>query len=235
MTFAIDIGNHEGLLKQISTTTYKHPTQKLAPLSTILMSFSLNGTTNIEGGSFNNVSGNMYQVFKFHFCMGELAGNLPDGTAQELPPSTTGAIRAQRRSRRRNIHPYLRPLPTCSSIPDGGWDPQDILNSTRTSTAPRPAGREAGATGSSGSRSSIFKFSNEEDQPLGEPCSWTLNATKMKISKRRQNTLAARRNRQSRLTPLQQQLKASVDLLTRKKQLWKTRALMLSAVVRSHQ
>jgi hypothetical protein len=72
----------------------------------------------------------------------------------------------------------------------------------------------------------------EEDELTEEPL--VPNTTQQKIEyKRRQNTLAARRSRKRKLMH-QQQLEEAVCQLTRDKDMWKMRALMLSNFLQSH-
>ncbi|KAJ7894532.1 ectomycorrhiza-regulated protein [Mycena leptocephala] len=84
------------------------------------------------------------------------------------------------------------------------------------------------------SRRSLSQPSDEEEDELTEE-PLAANATDQeKIEyKRRQNTLAARRSRKRKLMH-QQQLEDAVDRLTREKEIWKTRALTLSNLLRSH-
>ncbi|KAF8185263.1 hypothetical protein K438DRAFT_1541036, partial [Mycena galopus ATCC 62051] len=84
-----------------------------------------------------------------------------------------------------------------------------------------------------GRRSSSQLSDEEEDELSEEPLA--PNATdKEKIEyKRHQNTLAARRSRKRRLMH-QQQLEEAMDRLTRESEVWKTRALTLSNLLRSH-
>ncbi|KAJ6571413.1 hypothetical protein B0H19DRAFT_1255392 [Mycena capillaripes] len=176
------------------------------------MSVSLNGpgTIKIEGGTFNNVSGNMYQVFKFHSHMSsELAEHLPGDVALGFSPLTTGAVRPQRRARRENSHPYGRP-----SVVDSKRDPQDLFNSPIQYATP------LAQRGVVEIRSSIdgqpISDSDEEKGRLHEGQSTTATEEK-KVFKQRRNTLAVRHNRQRRLTSQQQQLQETVNLLTQKK------------------
>ncbi|KAJ6606773.1 hypothetical protein B0H10DRAFT_579351 [Mycena sp. CBHHK59/15] len=84
------------------------------------------------------------------------------------------------------------------------------------------------------SRRSLSQPSDEEEDELTEePLS--ANATDQeKIEyKRRQNTLAARRSRKRKLMH-QQHLEEAVERLTMEKEVWKTRALTLSNLLRSH-
>ncbi|KAJ7098962.1 hypothetical protein C8R44DRAFT_859576 [Mycena epipterygia] len=73
------------------------------------MSFALNGT-HIDGGTFNNVAGNMTQVFNSHVSHARISAGPERGQGMHtFIPSTTGsigAIRAHRRSRHRNGEPY---------------------------------------------------------------------------------------------------------------------------------
>jgi hypothetical protein len=73
----------------------------------------------------------------------------------------------------------------------------------------------------------------EEDELTEEPPA--ANATDQeKIEwKRRQNTLAARRSRKRKLA-YQQQLEASVDQLTRERDMWRNRAMTLKQLLLSH-
>ncbi|KAJ7098957.1 hypothetical protein C8R44DRAFT_888794 [Mycena epipterygia] len=72
------------------------------------MPFVLNGT-HIEGGTFNNVAGNMTQVFNSHVShVGISEGRSGEGTHALLhsTPSSIGAIRTDRVSRQRSDRPY---------------------------------------------------------------------------------------------------------------------------------
>ncbi|KAJ7434150.1 hypothetical protein FB451DRAFT_1470077 [Mycena latifolia] len=75
----------------------------------------------------------------------------------------------------------------------------------------------------------VSRDSSNGEEPLAA------NATDQeKIEyKRRQNALAARRSRKRKLMH-QQQLEEAVERLTREKDIWKTRALTLSSLLRSH-
>ncbi|KAK7063580.1 hypothetical protein R3P38DRAFT_2819218 [Favolaschia claudopus] len=83
-------------------------------------------------------------------------------------------------------------------------------------------------------RRSLSQPSDEEEDELTEE-PLAPNATDQeKIEyKRRQNTLAARRSRKRKLMH-QQHLEEAVERLTREKEIWKTRALTLSNLLRSH-
>ncbi|KAJ7144821.1 ectomycorrhiza-regulated protein [Mycena crocata] len=83
-------------------------------------------------------------------------------------------------------------------------------------------------------RRSLSQPSDEEEDELTEE-PLAANATDQeKIEyKRRQNTLAARRSRKRKLMH-QQQLEEAVQRLTQEKEIWKTRALTLSNLLRSH-
>ncbi|KAJ7478112.1 hypothetical protein FB451DRAFT_1365785 [Mycena latifolia] len=72
------------------------------------MSFALNGT-HIDGGTFNNVSGNMSQVFNSHVHLNApgLRGENAGGLLQSRSAARTiGAIRSQRPARQLNFQPY---------------------------------------------------------------------------------------------------------------------------------
>ncbi|KAJ7098989.1 hypothetical protein C8R44DRAFT_811030 [Mycena epipterygia] len=72
------------------------------------MSFSLNGT-HIDGGTFNNVAGNMTQVFNSHVSHARMSvGGEREGIHSFLSSTTgsIGAIRSDRVSRHRNGEPY---------------------------------------------------------------------------------------------------------------------------------
>ncbi|KAF8166755.1 hypothetical protein K438DRAFT_249617 [Mycena galopus ATCC 62051] len=59
-------------------------------------------------------------------------------------------------------------------------------------------------------------------------------ATKEKLYSRRLNALAVRKSRKRKFFQQQQQLNEAIHHFARRKQLWKTRALTLSAVLQSH-
>ncbi|KAJ7116988.1 hypothetical protein C8R44DRAFT_983315 [Mycena epipterygia] len=72
------------------------------------MSFALNGT-HIDGGTFNNVAGNMTQVFNSHVSNSHARISAGPERTDGFLPSTTGsigAIRAHRVSRHKNGEPY---------------------------------------------------------------------------------------------------------------------------------
>ncbi|KAJ7207553.1 hypothetical protein GGX14DRAFT_320328, partial [Mycena pura] len=76
--------------------------------------------------------------------------------------------------------------------------------------------------------------SDEEEDELTEepPAAGATDQEKIEY-KRRQNTLAARRSRKRKMMH-QQALEDAVERLTREKEIWRTRALMLSNLLRSH-
>ncbi|KAJ3971885.1 ectomycorrhiza-regulated protein [Lentinula raphanica] len=77
-------------------------------------------------------------------------------------------------------------------------------------------------------------MSDDEDDELTEEPPAENATDQEKIDyKRRQNTLAARRSRKRKLM-YTQQLEATVERLTAEKELWRTRALTLRQLLRSH-
>ncbi|KAJ7607715.1 hypothetical protein FB45DRAFT_393832 [Roridomyces roridus] len=82
-------------------------------------------------------------------------------------------------------------------------------------------------------RSPPSQPSDEEDELTEEPLAPNATDQEKIEYKRRQNTLAARRSRK-RKQMHQQQLEEAVERLTREKEIWKTRALTLSNLLRSH-
>ncbi|KAJ7473191.1 hypothetical protein FB451DRAFT_1398333 [Mycena latifolia] len=81
------------------------------------MSFALTGT-HIDGGTFNNVSSNMSQVFNSNVVHIAVGGADPhDGTTGNLLDSTTtgrtiGTIRPQHSSRDQRFQPYVPTIVT---------------------------------------------------------------------------------------------------------------------------
>ncbi|KAJ7447155.1 ectomycorrhiza-regulated protein [Mycena latifolia] len=112
------------------------------------------------------------------------------------------------------------------SISDGPTQHRTYLTPSLTSKKEVPA--------FFASRRSLSQPSDEEEDELTEE-PLAANATDQeKIEyKRRQNTLAARRSRKRKLMH-QQQLEEAVERLTREKEIWKTRALTLGNLLRSH-
>ncbi|KAE9402175.1 hypothetical protein BT96DRAFT_918377 [Gymnopus androsaceus JB14] len=77
-------------------------------------------------------------------------------------------------------------------------------------------------------------MSDDEDDELTEEPPAENATDQEKIDyKRRQNTLAARRSRKRKLV-YTQQLEGTVDRLTMEKEMWRTRALTLRQLLRSH-
>ncbi|KAJ7908718.1 ectomycorrhiza-regulated protein, partial [Mycena leptocephala] len=117
---------------------------------------------------------------------------------------------------------------------DGTVPISDTHMQPRTYTTPsRTSRKEIGVPAFFGRRSSSQPSDEEEDELREEPLA--PNATDGgKIGYgRRQNTLAARRSRKRKLEH-QQVLEDAVERLTREGEIWKTRALTLSSLLRSH-
>ncbi|KAJ3878102.1 ectomycorrhiza-regulated protein [Lentinula edodes] len=74
---------------------------------------------------------------------------------------------------------------------------------------------------------------DEDDELTEEPPAENATDQEKIDYKRRQNTLAARRSRRRKLM-YTQQLEATVENLTREKDVWRTRALTLRQLLRSH-
>ncbi|TFK21629.1 hypothetical protein FA15DRAFT_597543 [Coprinopsis marcescibilis] len=140
---------------------------------------------------------------------------------------------------------YEQPAPSSSSLVDRRrsptarrLSPQDLIphdapTQSRRYITPSATSRRD-APSSFQRRSSYSRVSDEEEdelheEPLGP------NATEQeKIEyKRRQNTLAARRSRKRKLQQ-QMQLQEQVELLTKEKEIWKTRALTLRQLLLTH-
>ncbi|KAF7329771.1 hypothetical protein MKEN_00240400 [Mycena kentingensis (nom. inval.)] len=137
-------------------------------------------------------------------------------------PSAAGPARTQHSTRRRGPgSPYELPMDAPTAM-------RTYATPSLTSRKDIPAFFAARRPGP-GSHSS----DGEEDELTEEPPA--ANATDQeKIEyKRRQNTLAARRSRKRKLMH-QQALEEAVERLTREKEIWRTRALMLSNLLRSH-
>ncbi|KAJ7622057.1 ectomycorrhiza-regulated protein [Roridomyces roridus] len=73
----------------------------------------------------------------------------------------------------------------------------------------------------------------EEDELTEEPLAPNATDQEKIEYKRRQNTLAARRSRKRKMMH-QEKLEEAVERLSREKEIWKTRALTLSNLLRSH-
>jgi len=78
-------------------------------------------------------------------------------------------------------------------------------------------------------------FGDEEDQLEDEMFTLPPNPTEQELieAKRRQNTIAARRSRKRKLE-YQRELEDSVETLKADRDMWKSRALTYSALLKSH-
>ncbi|KAJ7722567.1 ectomycorrhiza-regulated protein [Mycena maculata] len=148
------------------------------------------------------------------------AGNSPSSPSHPL--SMVGPTRNHPSIGIRKRYPDGMPVP----ISDAPTQPRTYTTPSLTSKKEIPA--------FFATRRSLSQPSDEEEDELTEePLS--ANATDQeKIEyKRRQNTLAARRSRKRKLMH-QQQLEEAVERLTHERDVWKTRALMLSKMLQSH-
>jgi hypothetical protein len=153
------------------------------------------------------------------------SGHYPAGNSPSSPSHSLSMVGPQRTHhpsiaiRKRYPHDGMVP------ISDAPTQPRTYTTPSLTSKKEIPAHF---------ARRSLSQPSDEEEDELTEE-PLAANATDQeKIEyKRRQNTLAARRSRKRKLMH-QQQLEEAVERLTREKEIWKTRALMLSNLLRSH-
>ncbi|KAF9070733.1 hypothetical protein BDP27DRAFT_1196794, partial [Rhodocollybia butyracea] len=82
-------------------------------------------------------------------------------------------------------------------------------------------------------QSSRYLSEDEDDELTEEPLAENATDQEKIEYKRRQNTLAARRSRARKLV-YTQQLEATVEHLTQQKEMWRTRALTLRQLLKSH-
>jgi len=165
--------------------------------------------------SMQNVNAGYYTQQPGHYS----AGNSPSSPSHPL--SMVGPQRT---------HPSIA---IRKRYPDGMVPISDAPTQPRTYTTPSLTSKKEIPAFFASRRSLSQPSDEEEDELTEEPLS--ANATDQeKIEyKRRQNTLAARRSRKRKLMH-QQQLEEAVERLTREKEIWKTRALTLSNLLRSH-
>ncbi|KAF7324212.1 hypothetical protein MKEN_00644500 [Mycena kentingensis (nom. inval.)] len=130
--------------------------------------------------------------------------------------------------------PSPGPGPTRTHItrkrgPDSPYElPLDASTVATSRSYPFPSRKDVSAP------AAAFRFSDEEEDELTEEPPAVNASEQEKIEyKRRQNTLAARRSRKRKLMH-QQALEEAVERLTREREIWRTRALMLANLLRSH-
>jgi len=117
--------------------------------------------------------------------------------------------------------------------PDGMVAISDAPTQPRTYSTPSMTSKKEIPAFFATRRSLSQPSDEEEDELTEEPLAPNATDQEKIEYKRRQNTLAARRSRKRKLMH-QQQLEEAVDRLTREKEIWKTRALTLSNLLRSH-
>ncbi|KAJ7052315.1 hypothetical protein C8F01DRAFT_1171812 [Mycena amicta] len=127
----------------------------------------------------------------------------------------------------------MRKRPGSSAAGGYGHENLDGPTAPRTYSTPSLTSRKDVPAFFAARRPASHPSDEEEDELTEEPPA--ANATDQeKIEyKRRQNTLAARRSRKRKMMH-QQALEEAVERLTREKEIWRTRALMLSNLLRSH-
>ncbi|KAF7298676.1 hypothetical protein MIND_00814800 [Mycena indigotica] len=133
--------------------------------------------------------------------------------------------------------PLSGPVRTHPAIARARPTPYDLDGPTapRNYVSPSPTSRKAVPAFFAARRPGLpAGISDEEEDELTEepPAANATDQEKIEY-KRRQNTLAARRSRKRKVMH-QQALEDAVERLTREKEVWRTRALMLSNLLRSH-
>ncbi|KAJ7608199.1 hypothetical protein FB45DRAFT_389228 [Roridomyces roridus] len=118
-------------------------------------------------------------------------------------------------------------------ISDAPTQPRTYASPSVTSKKEIPAFFSSGQRRRSPHSHSQPSDEEEEDELTEEPLAPNATDQEKIEYKRRQNTLAARRSRKRKLMH-QQQLEEAVERLSREKEIWKTRALTLSNLLRSH-
>ncbi|KAJ7726355.1 ectomycorrhiza-regulated protein [Mycena metata] len=175
--------------------------------------------------SYPQLDYSMQNVNGFYAQSGHYSG----GSSPSSPPHQSLSMVGPQRTPHPSLHPSVA---IRKRYPEGMIPISDAPTQPRTYSTPSLTSRKE-IPAFFNRRPSSQPSDEEEDELTEEPLA--ANATDQeKIEyKRRQNTLAARRSRKRKLMH-QQQLEEAVDRLTQEKEIWKTRALMLSNLLRSH-